>query len=406
MSLNGTAIQNTNVLTTAKVNRALMFNGTGDYATIAYNSALNPNYISVSVWVKFNVVGLDYEMIFVGGGSDTYELRIGPGTYVEWICYDSGGYKVGGSDSTISAGVWYHIVGIYNGSTCFIYLNGVAQTTTAVSGAMVTSSNDNYIGARNLAAYPLNGIVDDIRIYNVAISQTVVDAIYNSGAGTESEDGSLGTNLVAHYKMNDNAASTTVADSVNSYNGTAYRNTNLMTSSKVNGALSFNGSTDQIDIANSSLFNFGTGDFTISIWVKATSVPSYAGLFNNGYDPYGAIIYFKHEGFGGAMAAFGPYPDIKITTSVNPAVDEWHLVVLERNGNTGEFYIDDMATAIGTADLTGYTYPTLAGATVIGQDGFGNRFVGMMDDFRVYNRALTQTERTQLYNGGNGTEQQ
>src|ERR1035437_3727425 len=75
------------------------------------------------------------------------------------------------------------------------------------------------------------------------------------------------TGIVAHWKMNDNSANTDVVDSVGSNNGTAQQNTNILTTAKVDRALSFNGAgfgtNDYVEASNISFTNF-----TISAWIK------------------------------------------------------------------------------------------------------------------------------------------
>jgi hypothetical protein len=85
-------------------------------------------------------------------------------------------------------------------------------------------------------------------------------------------EGYIPTNLIAHWKMNDNAASTTVADSEGSHNGTAQQNTNLISvAGKTTTALSFNGSSDYIIVTNHADFTPALEPFSISAWVYITN---------------------------------------------------------------------------------------------------------------------------------------
>jgi hypothetical protein len=77
--------------------------------------------------------------------------------------------------------------------------------------------------------------------------------------------------LVAHWKMNDNVASTVVLDSSgNGYNGTAQANTNTLdTTGKIAGALTFNGTTDYID-TDQTFESVFQNSFAINFWCKPT----------------------------------------------------------------------------------------------------------------------------------------
>lgn len=81
-------------------------------------------------------------------------------------------------------------------------------------------------------------------------------------------DVSTGKDCVAHYKLNDNAASTTVVDSQGYSNGMAQQNTeDINTTGKVNGALTFDGTTDYVD-TNDTFESTFQDSFSISMWIK------------------------------------------------------------------------------------------------------------------------------------------
>jgi hypothetical protein len=79
----------------------------------------------------------------------------------------------------------------------------------------------------------------------------------------------LRTSCVAHWKMNDELATTVVVDSSgNGYYGTAQQNTSVLhTTGKVGGALTFNGTTDYIDTGNAFQSTF-RDSFSVNLWVK------------------------------------------------------------------------------------------------------------------------------------------
>ncbi|MCK5591091.1 MAG: hypothetical protein KAI72_03970, partial [Candidatus Pacebacteria bacterium] len=78
---------------------------------------------------------------------------------------------------------------------------------------------------------------------------------------------------IAHWKMNDNAASTTVADAMGNHDAGAQQNTSVLTATgKVESALTFNGTTDYIETA-ADIGVSGAGQRTISLWAQATAAP-------------------------------------------------------------------------------------------------------------------------------------
>ena len=83
------------------------------------------------------------------------------------------------ADSTISVGQWYHVAATIDSSyNMKLYVNGVQQTATANSGSMYNSGT--YIAMSDSSAgAPFNGTIDDVRIYNRALSASEIWRLYN-----------------------------------------------------------------------------------------------------------------------------------------------------------------------------------------------------------------------------------
>ncbi len=162
------------------------------------------------------------------------------------------------------------------------YIDGILESSAddvvLLSGGLTTSSIFSYL------YNSFSDVEDSIWITDVVISNQSYNpanpemsnyhhalrykgnnnAQYNNTALLEN-DGFLSP--ILHYKMNDNTDTAIVVDSsVNENNGTAQVNTSgLTTTGKINEALSFNGSSDYVSIANEISF---AGDFTVSMWIK------------------------------------------------------------------------------------------------------------------------------------------
>src|ERR1035437_2089128 len=116
------------------------------------------------------------------------------------------------------------------------------------------------------------------------------------------------TGIVAHWKMNDNSANTDVVESVGSNNGTAQQNTNILTTAKVDRALSFNGTSDVINCGDIPAID--TSPFSVSLWIKPTNVANYQGLVNK-RDSAGWIFAIDSSGY---LSVFNGYGFISGTT--------------------------------------------------------------------------------------------
>lgn len=213
----------------------------------------------------------------------------------------------------------------------------------------------------------------------------------------------LGTNLVVHYLMNDNAASTTVLDNMGAFNGTAQQNTSVLTTTgKINSALTFNSTTDYVSTNYAGVT--GSGSRTVSFWFKTPASDTTQGImfFYGTWGSYagdGVWISINYGGGGVVKMDF----DGGWTTSSSGIYNDgnWHHAVMTYDGTTISCFIDNASIGTQTRSLnTGTTYKVNLGYSP--RDGL--KFKGTLDDVRVYSRCLSAVDIAGLYNAGNGTE--
>ena len=86
-------------------------------------------------------------------------------------------YPVGGSFN----GAWHHLVGTYDGKALKLYVDGELKTATPDAGCIIATNAFNLNIARNseITERFYDGAIDDVRIYNYALSEDDVNAIYN-----------------------------------------------------------------------------------------------------------------------------------------------------------------------------------------------------------------------------------
>jgi Concanavalin A-like lectin/glucanases superfamily/Right handed beta helix region len=94
------------------------------------------------------------------------------------IANSSGDYRGSKGPNTVSPDVWYHVVGVYDGSSIITYVNGVAGAPIAYSGEPYLALGPLYIGDEGDGATDLPGILDEIRIYNRALTEREVAELY------------------------------------------------------------------------------------------------------------------------------------------------------------------------------------------------------------------------------------
>lgn len=230
----------------------------------------------------------------------------------------------------------------------------------------------------------------------------------------------LGRNygLIAQWKMNDNAANSTVTESINGHNGT-YQDTggaiNTNTGSaagKINTALDFDGD-EEVEIASDDDWSPGLGDWAMSSWIKTSG----AGPGGETHDRFLSCEIASRYWYLGITRATGlvrvgwndGLGGVAVEGTTNVYDGAWHHVVgVIRRGESSYtklyVYVDGV---LETEQVVHYGYDTvgLAGAEVyLGSGGSSHYFDGLIDDTRVYTRVLGQYDVDKLYDDDNGTE--
>lgn len=154
------------------------------YLTINDNAGLSiTGNLSISVWVKLTTKNV-YQMFATkwgASGAYSYALYVNSGNAVVFRVSANGTALTTAQSSTaLTTAVWYHIVGVYNGTDLRIYINGaldgspVAHTTGIYDGTQAFQiGNDNTSGGLYL-----NGVIDDVAIWNRALSSIEVATLY------------------------------------------------------------------------------------------------------------------------------------------------------------------------------------------------------------------------------------
>jgi len=166
-----------------KVGMALAFDGVNDYMEIPDSPSLDiTDEITIEAWIKLDT--FVYGSAFVRKGKwASYSLQL------NWYGWYTGDPKVAvfgvndfagrvRSTTEFVPGVWYHIVGTFDGSALKIYVNGVLEGTRAWTGSITPTTEVIRIG-EDFWNHWLDGVVDEVRIYNRALSATEVQDLYN-----------------------------------------------------------------------------------------------------------------------------------------------------------------------------------------------------------------------------------
>jgi hypothetical protein len=87
-----------------------------------------------------------------------------------------GGERNGTGPSVLPLNAWTHLAATYDGTTLRLYVNGALATSTSVGGAIPVSTGVLRIGGNSIWSEWFKGLIDEVRVYNRALSQSEIQA--------------------------------------------------------------------------------------------------------------------------------------------------------------------------------------------------------------------------------------
>jgi len=358
------------------------FNGTDDYVNCGSGDSLDiTGEITVVAWVRIPVLW--------SAMPSTYPGFMGKSG--SWIGYSNKGnnkFKFAvyepddtphtiESNSALEIDTWYHYVGVFDGSVQKMYVDGILQTDTETwSGPMKSNSVSVKLGQSD---QKFNGSIDEVRIYNRALSAREVKALYEWAPGP-----------VGHWKMDEHSGT-------NAYDSSGNGNTGTLTGTtwvhgKYGSALNFVGSSDYVNASSTSSLNPGA-DMTMEAWIYwnggsgdhniVTKESAYEFKVNGGYINYATNPWAWRGG-----------------TSAQISQGDWHHIAITNDGDGSQkIYVNGVEKY---SDVSGGNITSNANAVTIGgrSGGPGSPFNGLIDDVRIYNYARTQKQILEDMNAG------
>ena len=233
--------QSYSTVTLNNLNYILDFDGSNDYASIAYSTDFQPSDFTIQAWVNLDV--FENEDYFVYRHKTWFIGFSQLGTTFEGGVRDDDGDWLNPISSTTptAGGGWYHVVLTFQGtgnSTEYakLYVNGSLQGTDSDSDHDLNSQNTKVsIGAKmnasnNVSNY-FNGQVDEVAFWSEVLTASEVTALYNSGAPLSASSNSgnytSSSGLVAYYKFQQNANTETGSHNLTTSGGPTYSQTSI-----------------------------------------------------------------------------------------------------------------------------------------------------------------------------------
>ena len=327
---------------------ALTFDGTDDFISLGDPASLKlTGAMTVSAWVNIPTGGSIEELVNRDKNSTDRGYRLVKEA-ADTVCFGvaidaTANANTCAPDASFPLGEWVLVTGVYQPSTYVrVYYNGVlvGENTTSIPASARLSTVGPRIGMRGSGASPLHGSLDDVRIYNRALSSDEIMGLY------------LHSGLAGHWKLDESSGTTAADSSGNGNNGTMQGGLDAGNDSvpgRIHNALDFDGTDDYIDMGDL----FYSDQLSVCAWVK--NVPTSAvdmivakrnssGITAatpewNFYLQSGGTLHWQSWDASSAMIlAFDTFP-----STIDSGVWVHVCAVQAGNGNTGYLYINRCA---------------------------------------------------------------
>ncbi len=165
-------------------NKALKFNGVNSYIVIPNAPSLNPTTeLTLAAWVKWSIdpaTGNQWASIINKNADSQYRLQHNNNNslFEFAIRTEPNGNRWVVSTTSPVVDTWYFVVGTYDGSLLKIYVNGVFENSNGHAGTLLTPVSSVNIGRRTVNDRYFEGIIDEVAIFDVALTADEVKALY------------------------------------------------------------------------------------------------------------------------------------------------------------------------------------------------------------------------------------
>lgn len=408
--INNGILQNGAGFAVGKVGQGFTFDGADDQLTIPDNSNQNGGTnLTIEAWINpsslphggtilqkrtsGNVGGYVLEPTQPSGGSALNGLQ--------FVIMIGGVYSTLNPANVLNSNVWQHVSATYDGAFMRIYVNGVEVANKPQTGVIDNVAAPIVVGRNFANSIGFPGKIDEISVYNRALTTTEIQSISNAGiAGKYKVQATVPIDIAAWYPADGNTNDLQAANNGTLQGGATYA------SGKVGQAFSFNGTNAYVS-APSTAANDPTGaanGATMEAWIYLNQLPSAAG--RNFY-----IMSKSGTGATDDLAIFvGTDNGLKTLwgSSVSGGGNalqsgQWYhvAVVYTPTDQVLRFYLNGVFT---TTQSVGSPRTPSGEPLTIGRDTptvSNTLFNGLIDEPAIYNRALSEAEVRDQYHAGN-----
>jgi hypothetical protein len=400
---------------TGKIGQALNFNGTNSYVEPPTGMSVpfgRPNWVgTISLWVK-NSGGnqIPISAYRDSNNQSTFAYLTIDTAFKYTNCDISGApfCTTISSSATFDGRTWNHFIFTSDGAGHYqLAVNGVATAIThtfnLIDGGDFPRIEIGWQHNHTFGDGFFSGSLDDVRIYNRALSANDVKQLYGLGTvnAAHANTGAVSNGLLAYWPLDGSVTNWATGQTRDiSGNDNTGQLISMSTSTspvsgKIGQALNFTGSNS----ITAPAITMGS-QLTVSVWESSTvSSGQYAMVFNdNGVDGFAVVKNYQSGGTQDEVTLNmrNGSPTGRLDCHATTDDGLWHNIIFTYDGAAMRCYIDGVAR-----ESQASTGDTLTASTVkIGAGSGYSNFNGKMDDVRIYSRALSPNDVKQLYATG------
>ena len=241
----------------------------------------------------------------------------------------------------------------------------------------------------------------DARAHDGGDAATASQAGDASFASDASDAGTLSVGLLTYYRF-DETSGTTAADSSGNGNTASLSGGPTFSAGIQGNAVTLSGTSQYVSLPSGILSS--ATSFSVSAWVKLSSAPTWCRVFDFGTGTTAYMFLSPNSGSATlrfAITSAGNGQEQQVNTTSTLPTGSWQHIAVTLSASTTTLYVQGASVAQNTGTTTtpaslGSTTQTWIGRSEFSADPYLN---GQVDNFRIYDRALTASEVQELYSG-------
>jgi len=378
-----------------KFGEAAIFNGSSSYIELPSLGLSTTSDNTVSFWVYPETQTNTSPTLLSLWTDLDLEVRLSSSLEVQAVYRSGNSWGSKSSGLNLNSNQWNFVSVSYEYSVGFEFFVNSSTATQSFTGTIDNSSGNSKIGTyANFTNGYFKGSIDQVRIFNTALTQSQVTQLYQENSST------VGTHLfgcIANYNLDGSAKESmgttaydgTETDITYRYDGTPTA-VDFGVGGKSNYGARFNGSSSKITLSSTI-----SGIKTYSFWINPNSSGN-ATYARRLFGDVGGTSYTNSITFDKPNSKVTYYENTTARSSATISDDAWSHIAFTSDGTTLKVYTN------GSLSNTYTTSGFVSSINEICSTSSNRQFKGSIDQVRIFSKALSSAEVGKLYGNGAG----